>query len=106
MTEDLKKDIMATNADQTKEMEQMTEDLKKDLMATKNQTEEMQRMIADLKEEINATNVNRREERRAFHREMQQLAAKLEMWATKVNQTVEGRVKLISKRKELKLLTN
>ena len=36
----------------------------------------------------------------------QRLARKLEMWATKVNQTVEfeGRVKLISKRKELKLL--
>ena len=94
MTTDLKKDIiMATNVNQTKEMQRMTEDLKKDIMATNvNQTLEMQRMIADLKEEINATNVNRTEERRAFHREMQQLVTKLEMWVTKVNQTVEGRV--------------
>ena len=30
----------------------------------------------------------------------------MEMWAMKVNQTVQGRVKLISKRKELKLLPN
>ena len=87
--------------------EWITTDLKGDIMATNvNQTDEMQDMIADLKKEIKATDENRTEERKAFHRKMQRLARKLEMWATKVNQTVEfeGRVKLISKRKELKLL--
>ena len=87
--------------------EWITTDLKEDIMATNvNQTDEMQDMIADLKKEIKATDENRTEERKAFHRKMQRLARKLEMWATKVNQTVEfeGRVKLISKRKELKLL--
>ena len=53
-------------------------------MATKNQAEKMQRMTADLKKDI----------------------MEMEMWAMKVNQTAEGRVKLISKRKELKLLPN
>ena len=62
----------------------MTTDLKKDIMATKNQAEKMQRMTADLKKDI----------------------MEMEMWAMKVNQSVEGRVKLISKRKELKLLPN
>ena len=87
--------------------EWITTDLKEDIMATNvNQTDEMQDMIADLKKEIKATDENRTEERKAFHRKMQRLARKLEMWATKVNQTVEfeGRVKLISKRKELTLL--
>ena len=87
--------------------EWITTDLKEDIMATNvNQTDEMQDMIADLKKEIKAADENRTEERKAFHRKMQRLARKLEMWATKVNQTVEfeGRVKLISKRKELKLL--
>ena len=110
MTTDLKKDIMATNltnVHQTKEMQRMTADLKKDIMATNaNQTQEMQRMIADIKKEMEATNANRTEERTAFHHILQQWATKLEMWAMKVNQTVEGRVKLISKRKELKLLPN
>ena len=131
MTTDLKKDIMATNltnVHQTKDMQQMTADLKKDIMATKNQTEEMQRMtrdfkkeimatnanqtqemqwmIADLIKEMKVTNVNRTEERTAFHHILQHWATKLEMWAMKVNQTVEGRVKLILKRKELKLLPN
>ena len=62
----------------------MTTDLKKDIKATKNQAEKMQRMTADLKKDI----------------------MEMEMWAMKVNQTVQGRVKLISKRKELKLLPN
>ena len=87
--------------------ESITTDLKEDIMATNvNQTDEMQDMIADLRKEIKAADGNRTEERKAFHRKMQRLARKLEMWATKVNQTVEfeGRVKLISKRKELKLL--
>ena len=87
--------------------EWITTDLTEDIMATNvNQTDEMQDMIADLKKEIKATDENRTEERKAFHRKMQRLAGKLEMWATKVNQAVklEGRVKLLSKRKELKLL--
>ena len=107
ITTDLKEDMMATNINQTDEMQRMIDDLTEDIMATNvNQTDEMQDMKADLKEEIKATDENRTGERKAFHRKMQRLARKLEMWVTKVNQTVEfeGRVKLISKRKELKLL--
>ena len=106
MTADLKKDIMATK-NQTEEMQRMTRDFKKEIMATNaNQTQEMQWMIADLIKEMKVTNVNRTEERTAFHHILQHWATKLEMWAMKVNQTVEGRVKLILKRKELKLLPN
>ena len=106
MTADLKKDIMATK-NQTEEMQRMTRDLKKEIMATNaNQTQEMQWMIADLIKEMKVTNVNRTEERTAFHHILQHWVTKLEMWAMKVNQTVEGRVKLILKRKELKLLPN
>ena len=105
MTADLKKDIMATK-NQTEEMQRMTRDFKKEIMATNaNQTQEMQWMIADLIKEMKVTNVNRTEERTAFHHILQHWATKLEMWAMKVNQTVEGRVKLISKRKELKFVT-
>ena len=88
-------------------MQRMTRDFKKEIMATNaNQTQEMQWMIADLIKEMKVTNVNRTEERTAFHHILQHWATKLEMWAMKVNQTVEGRVKLILKRKELKLLPN
>ena len=106
ITTDLKEDIMATKH-QTEEMQRMTRDFKKEIMATNaNQTQEMQWMIADLIKEMKVTNVNRTEERTAFHHILQHWATKLEMWAMKVNQTVEGRVKLILKRKELKLLPN
>ena len=56
MIKDLKKDIMATNVNQTDGMKQMIEDLKKDiLMATRNRAREMQTITPHLKEDRMAT---------------------------------------------------